>query len=164
MTFVFDQTCDDRYATAFQHYMLHVRSDRSWQVRWCIPWLSATCQIRSWQVRSRIPGLPVTCQIGSRIAITLFWDNRHLKEMGSVFKPSFLSISEASLSSLECPVCYRVLTKPILQCKEGHAVCGDCQLRIKNCPVCKDTDISNRNRVLENLLEGLWVRQFKRKT
>ena len=53
---------------------------------------------------------------------------------------NYLSINVAEvLSQYECPVCLDYITPPILQCFNGHVLCGEClgKLSPKRCPTCR---------------------------
>eukprot|EP00930_Biecheleria_cincta_P095636 TRINITY_DN87584_c0_g1_i1.p1 TRINITY_DN87584_c0_g1~~TRINITY_DN87584_c0_g1_i1.p1 ORF type:complete len:419 (+),score=51.81 TRINITY_DN87584_c0_g1_i1:40-1257(+) len=52
------------------------------------------------------------------------------------------SLAEDIRAKLSCPVCFEVMLPPIRQCKEGHAVCGNCcdkllQMERPKCPTCR---------------------------
>ncbi|CEM19291.1 unnamed protein product [Vitrella brassicaformis CCMP3155] len=60
-----------------------------------------------------------------------------------------------TLELLECSVCCESMIPPIYQCKEGHTICQDCRLRVKQCPVCRSETLDIRCRALERLAESL---------
>ena len=56
----------------------------------------------------------------------------------------------------ECPVCliqFRGETR-VFQCTEGHFICGDCDPRVVNCPVCRE-DMMGRAHDFERFLQDL---------
>ncbi|GBP68119.1 E3 ubiquitin-protein ligase sina, partial [Eumeta japonica] len=56
---------------------------------------------------------------------------------------------------LQCPVCYEIPTGQILQCNEGHHVCGRCKARLDLCPVCRSLFFGTRNYALEELIANV---------
>jgi hypothetical protein len=65
---------------------------------------------------------------------------------------SFLN-NEELCELLECSICYVVPTAgPIIQCKNGHAVCKSCHARLSLCPSCQEP-IDVRAWHLEKFLE-----------
>lgn len=80
-------------------------------------------------------------------------------------EPYLLSSSDASdlptinvkqtLELLECPVCFDCMIPPIYQCREGHALCSDCLVKVKACPTCRTSPIDVRCRVLDRLAESI---------
>jgi len=57
---------------------------------------------------------------------------------------------------LECPVCLELMYPPIkiFQCAQGHALCGRCRPKCRNCPTCRGPMIG-RATVLEKLAQSL---------
>ena len=57
-----------------------------------------------------------------------------------------------------CPVCFGLITAPILECGNGHAACGTCLERLDACPQCRariQPTKMERNVALENAASGL---------
>lgn len=51
---------------------------------------------------------------------------------------------------LDCVVCATTMLPPIMQCKEGHLICGMCVSKgIARCPTCRASGTYGRNRALE---------------
>jgi len=63
-----------------------------------------------------------------------------------------------NFSDLECPVCLEKMVPPkrIFQCRQGHAICGNCFSRpqVKKCPTCRGVFIG-RATVLEKVAATL---------
>eukprot|EP00095_Tigriopus_kingsejongensis_P005498 maker-scaffold619_size123246-snap-gene-0.31 protein:Tk05498 transcript:maker-scaffold619_size123246-snap-gene-0.31-mRNA-1 annotation:"hypothetical protein DAPPUDRAFT_304089" len=58
------------------------------------------------------------------------------------------------LSMMECPVCLEHPREgPIYNCQHGHLVCGKCQPKIRECPVCRSANIGHRNLFAEKMLQ-----------
>ncbi|GLT88331.1 hypothetical protein SLE2022_063620 [Rubroshorea leprosula] len=57
---------------------------------------------------------------------------------------------------LECPVCTDLMYPPIHQCPNGHTLCSNCKIRVRNCcPTCRN-DLGNiRCLALEKVAESL---------
>ncbi|KAF5750651.1 putative Ubiquitin ligase SINAT2 [Tripterygium wilfordii] len=57
---------------------------------------------------------------------------------------------------LECPVCSDLMYPPIHQCPNGHTLCSNCKIRVRNCcPTCR-YDLGNiRCLALEKVAESL---------
>jgi hypothetical protein len=59
-----------------------------------------------------------------------------------------------------CPICLYVLKDPV-QCKEGHAFCGDCSSRLRQCACCRINLIPGgltRNLIARDSIQELEVR------
>ncbi|XP_018567279.1 E3 ubiquitin-protein ligase SIAH1-like [Anoplophora glabripennis] len=56
-----------------------------------------------------------------------------------------------------CPICLDTLTKPILQCTNGHNMCGNCILAnsIQQCPTCRSSMTNTRCYQMEQMIEEL---------
>lgn len=57
------------------------------------------------------------------------------------------------LRELECPICQDYMLAPIYVCSLGHSICGDCKIKLKNCPTCLSEYGDTRNYTLENMLQ-----------
>lgn len=56
------------------------------------------------------------------------------------------------LTAIECPVCYKPNYFGSLKgCRNGHFVCPDCGVRLQECPVCKNPDMTNVNLAVQNM-------------
>nr|CAD7401008.1 unnamed protein product [Timema cristinae] len=51
----------------------------------------------------------------------------------------------------ECPICFEYILTPILQCTNGHLVCGDCRFTNGHCALCMGPNAIIRNFEMENL-------------
>lgn len=60
-----------------------------------------------------------------------------------------------TLELLECPVCFDCMMPPVYQCREGHALCSSCLLKVKTCPTCRANPVDVRCRVLDRLAETI---------
>ncbi|CAE8697276.1 unnamed protein product [Polarella glacialis] len=59
---------------------------------------------------------------------------------------------------LECPVCMiDPMPPPILQCRNGHALCAGCAKQLRNCPSCQATPLNIRCLMLEKAAETMMV-------
>lgn len=57
------------------------------------------------------------------------------------------------LSMMECPVCLEHPREgPIFNCEHGHLVCGKCQPKIRECPICRSANVGHRNLFAEKML------------
>lgn len=58
---------------------------------------------------------------------------------------------------IQCPICLDTMTKPIIQCKIGHSMCGDCvnSNSIVKCPQCRKPLSTTRNYQLEQIIENM---------
>lgn len=56
-----------------------------------------------------------------------------------------------------CPICLDTLTKPIVQCANGHNMCGNCILAnsIQQCPTCRGSMTNTRCYQMEQMIEEL---------
>ncbi len=56
---------------------------------------------------------------------------------------------------LECPVCREVARPGVMikTCESGHFVCNGCLKKITKCPLCRRSDVTYRNLILEKLFE-----------
>ncbi|WVZ72045.1 hypothetical protein U9M48_020563 [Paspalum notatum var. saurae] len=62
------------------------------------------------------------------------------------------------LDTLECPLCFSPFEAPVFQCKNGHAACEACCVRIKGtCPCCGEPTGKIRCRPLEKAIAGMVV-------
>lgn len=73
------------------------------------------------------------------------------------FNPAILKPPTSSNSGMECPMthCNSILTPPIYQCYNGHAICSRCIERLDYCTLCMasiDEDAKTRNFALEQIL------------
>lgn len=66
--------------------------------------------------------------------------------------PSHARYLKKLKSKLECKICFELMSTPIFICETGHSVCGECNQRLKKCPLCKAL-IRTRNFVLEELAQ-----------
>eukprot|EP00919_Chromeraceae_sp_WS-2016_P050231 GHVR01119130.1.p1 GENE.GHVR01119130.1~~GHVR01119130.1.p1 ORF type:complete len:188 (+),score=34.97 GHVR01119130.1:85-564(+) len=73
----------------------------------------------------------------------------------SIIGPISASFPCNTLELLECCVCCEAMIPPIFQCREGHMLCGDCKVKVKQCPVCRSETIDIRNRGMERLAESI---------
>jgi len=66
-------------------------------------------------------------------------------------------------STLECPICMNYLSPPVIQCCNGHSICGKCSSMTEKCPECRiKLNQANRNLTLEKILEGIQLKcQFE---
>ena len=66
------------------------------------------------------------------------------------------------LSQYECPVCWDYIIPPILQCHNGHVLCGDCLAKLspKRCPNCREDmpTKETRNHPLERMVLTLGLK------
>jgi len=71
-------------------------------------------------------------------------------------KPEEMEFSQEVKDQLECPVCLELMYPPIkiFQCGQGHALCGRCRPKCRNCPTCRGPFIG-RATVLEKLAQSL---------
>jgi len=71
-------------------------------------------------------------------------------------KPEEPEFSQEVKEELECPVCLELMYPPIkiFQCGQGHALCGRCRPKCRNCPTCRGP-IIGRATVLEKLAQSL---------
>jgi len=71
-------------------------------------------------------------------------------------KPEEPGFSQDVKDQLECPVCLELMYPPIkiFQCAQGHALCGRCRPKCRNCPTCRGPMIG-RATVLEKLAQSL---------
>ena len=55
-------------------------------------------------------------------------------------------------------MCYELLRPPVLQCLNGHSLCGRCTARLcgGSCPICRDKLEGSRNLVAEELCHQMW--------
>jgi len=53
---------------------------------------------------------------------------------------------------IECPICLRIALPPIMQCRNGHIVCNSCRHKVRDCPVCRESDIDVRNLFAEKAI------------
>ncbi|KAK1660408.1 hypothetical protein QYE76_048567 [Lolium multiflorum] len=69
-----------------------------------------------------------------------------------------VSIVEVDINWFSCPICFRLLSPPVFQCKRGHLACGGC--RAGNCRKCKGGGkrFLARNMVVEDIIS---VSKFK---
>jgi len=58
---------------------------------------------------------------------------------------------------LECPVCSRISLPPIMQCRNGHITCNVCRLKVRDCPVCRESDTDIRNLYAEKSIHFLSI-------
>jgi len=58
---------------------------------------------------------------------------------------------------LECPVCSQIALPPIMQCRNGHITCNKCRLKVRDCPVCRETDTDIRNLYAEKSIHFLSI-------
>ena len=86
--------------------------------------------------------------------------------MTSTNETEFVILSEETVNSLSCPVCFETpkfdpsIVDPsendIYQCENGHTVCAHCHKKMtdKNCPQCRMSMFKTRftNFVSENFL------------
>lgn len=56
------------------------------------------------------------------------------------------------LRELECPVCMDYIIPPIYQCSTGHSICGECKLKISQCPTCFQEIGGSHNITLEKMV------------
>jgi len=80
---------------------------------------------------------------------------------GPASPPTPPSEEEAPNSMFECPVCLEVMAPPkrILQCRNGHLICGDCRGRLQRpceCPRCRE-EITGRATDLETMLRTVYA-------
>lgn len=55
---------------------------------------------------------------------------------------------------LECPVCLERLTIPVTStCRNGHAVCNICKLKVTVCPTCRTAMINTKNILIDKVIE-----------
>ncbi|KAK4883154.1 hypothetical protein RN001_006473 [Aquatica leii] len=59
------------------------------------------------------------------------------------------------LKSLECPICFELMTKDISQCSAGHSICRRCSVLISQCSICRKPMLYMRNYTLENIIKDL---------
>ncbi|KAG0536807.1 hypothetical protein BDA96_03G094600, partial [Sorghum bicolor] len=61
------------------------------------------------------------------------------------------------MDAFECPICLSLFEGSIFQCKNGHAVCDACRVRIHGtCPSCREPVVGDiRCRALENAIAGM---------
>nr|CAD7588560.1 unnamed protein product [Timema genevievae] len=62
---------------------------------------------------------------------------------------------EELIGMLECPVCFNLMSAPILQCDNGHIICAACKPRLPQCPTCRSEFLETRNKIAEGLAENL---------
>lgn len=55
-------------------------------------------------------------------------------------------------------MCYELLRPPVLQCLNGHSLCGKCRARLSGstCPICRGKMEGSRNLVAEELCHQIW--------
>lgn len=55
-------------------------------------------------------------------------------------------------------MCYELLRPPVLQCLNGHSLCGGCTVRLcgGSCPMCRGRLEGSRNLVAEELCHQIW--------
>eukprot|EP00092_Neocalanus_flemingeri_P071945 GFUD01088455.1.p1 GENE.GFUD01088455.1~~GFUD01088455.1.p1 ORF type:complete len:562 (-),score=184.24 GFUD01088455.1:68-1753(-) len=74
-------------------------------------------------------------------------------------KQRSLRHKSVTISEMECPVCLEKMAPPkrIFQCRQGHAICGNCFERpqVKKCPTCRGAFIG-RATVLEKVAATLF--------
>ena len=62
------------------------------------------------------------------------------------------------VNEISCPICFEEMVSPkqILCCTNGHAICSDCDRKVKYCPVCRESFDQNgrpqRNKFAERLI------------
>lgn len=71
------------------------------------------------------------------------------------------SDEEEPSSIFECPVCLEVMVPPkrILQCRNGHLICGDCRGQLQRaceCPRCRE-EITGRATDLETIIRTVYA-------
>lgn len=59
------------------------------------------------------------------------------------------------LGVLECPVCFEYVTPPVMQCVEGHILCGTCREKLNSCPSCEKEFCNIRIRSLDAIAEAM---------
>ena len=64
-------------------------------------------------------------------------------------------LNKQTKESLECPVCALFYTPPILECTNGHSICGPCSSKINYCPECRLQSLSSRNWSLERIISSI---------
>ncbi|KDR22750.1 E3 ubiquitin-protein ligase sina [Zootermopsis nevadensis] len=77
---------------------------------------------------------------------------------GGVAADSASELRKILRNILECPVCYELLRPPVLQCLNGHSLCGNCMARLNGstCPICRGKMEGSRNLVAEELCLQIW--------
>ena len=48
---------------------------------------------------------------------------------------------EDFLNEIACPICFEEMVSPkfVMCCTNGHAICSDCETKVKACPVCRES-------------------------
>ncbi|XP_036611588.1 E3 ubiquitin-protein ligase SIAH2-like [Trichosurus vulpecula] len=60
------------------------------------------------------------------------------------------------ISLFECPVCFKYVLPPILQCQAGHLVCNPCRQKLSRCPTCRGSlTPSIRNLAMEKVASAV---------
>ena len=61
-------------------------------------------------------------------------------------------------TEISCPICFEEMVNPklILCCSNGHAICSECDSKVKYCPVCRESfekkGRPQRNKFAERLI------------
>ena len=56
---------------------------------------------------------------------------------------------------LECPICVTpIISAPVHQCINGHVICKDCTIKLKNCPICRNYSKLARNVIFEQIIDN----------
>jgi len=67
-----------------------------------------------------------------------------------------LSYTSEELKQFECPVCWMIPRQnPVYQCLNGHIICSGCHSSVNICPQCRENLGTNRNLMLESILDKL---------
>ena len=63
---------------------------------------------------------------------------------------------EDFLKRLKCPVCFELPRNgPIFGCHNGHHACQTCHPKLKQCSICRDTDLKCRQLMTEEILQSV---------
>jgi len=51
------------------------------------------------------------------------------------------NVKEDFLTEIACPICFEDMVSPklIMCCTNGHAICSECETKVKFCPVCRES-------------------------
>ena len=54
--------------------------------------------------------------------------------------PGASTIRDDLATEISCPICFEEMVNPkmILCCSNGHAICSECDSKVKYCPVCRE--------------------------
>lgn len=70
-------------------------------------------------------GIPINRDKKERLEVKIHFNN-------------IQAAKETTATIEECPICFEVVVFKTRKCRNGHSVCNKCQLKIVNCPFCRE--------------------------